>query len=57
MKTEEVITKMKRQKQTCCKMCLHPDELGWCEEHCKLPQAYDFVIEMLNDKLKTESIE
>lgn len=47
MTSKEAAEKLKRQKQLCCLDCMHPQMVGWCEEHCQLPEAYNKAIEAL----------
>lgn len=47
MTREEAIEKLKRERNGVCHGCAHPSMVGWCENHCKLPEAYDMAIEAL----------
>lgn len=47
MTREEAIEKLKRERNGVCRGCAHPSMVGWCENHCKLPEAYDMAIEAL----------
>ena len=47
MTREEAIEKLKRERNGVCRGCVHPSMVGWCENHCKLPEAYDMAIEAL----------
>ena len=47
MTREEAIEKLKRERNGVCRGCVHPSMVGWCENHCKLPEAYDVAIEAL----------
>lgn len=47
MRREEAIEKLKRERNGVCRGCAHPSMVGWCENHCKLPEAYDMAIEAL----------
>lgn len=47
MTRQEAIEKLKRERNGVCHGCVHPSMVGWCENHCKLPEAYDMAIEAL----------
>lgn len=47
MTFEEAAEKLKRERDGVCRGCMHPSMLGWCENHCKLPEAFDMAIEAL----------
>lgn len=55
MTNQEAAEKLKRQKQLLCFDCIHPQMVGWCENHCQLPEAYDKAIEVLL-KLATSTV-
>ena len=47
MTFEEAAEKLKRERDGVCRGCMHPSMLGWCENHCKLPEAFDMAIAVL----------
>ena len=47
MTRQEAVEKLKRERNGVCRGCAHPSMVGWCENHCKLPEAYDVAIEAL----------
>ena len=48
--TEEAIKKLQNEKKAICIGCVHPQQMGYCENVCKLPQVYEKAIEALEDK-------
>lgn len=51
MTREEARKRIRAQKALCCVGCMHPQEIGYCENTCKLPEAYDTAIEALQAEL------
>ena len=49
MTREEAIHKISGHKSTVCLGCMHPQEVGWCENHCKIKEALDMAIEALEE--------
>ena len=47
MTREEAIKKLEAEKNRVCMGCMHPQQVGWCEEYCCLPEAYQMAIETL----------
>ena len=47
MTNTEAIEKLARQKTLLCFDCMHPQMVGWSEEHCQLPEAFDMAINAL----------
>lgn len=47
MTKEEAIKKLEAEKSRICMGCMHPQQVGWCEECCCLPEAYKIAIEAL----------
>ena len=45
----EAAEKLERQKQLLCFDCMHPQEVGWCEKYCQLPEAYEMAIKALKE--------
>ena len=50
MDKSEAIKILTRYKAFVCMDCIHPSEVGWCENYCKLPQAIDTAIEALSEE-------
>ena len=51
MTNQEAIERLKQHRKSACSGCVHPQQMGWCEEHCKLPQALDVAIEALEKQI------
>ena len=47
MTNQEAIRILAREKQMTCADCMHPQIVGYCEDYCKLPEAYDMAIQAL----------
>ena len=47
MTNEEAIEMMEREKKIACFNCMYPQAVGYCEEVCRLPEAFDMAIEAL----------
>ena len=47
MTYEKAIKELERQKMMFCHDCVHPQMVGWCENHCQIPEAYDMAIKAL----------
>lgn len=47
MTNKEAAEKLKKQKKLVCFDCMHPQTVGWCENYCQLPEAYDKAIKAL----------
>ena len=47
METQEAIELLEQRKNLICHDCVHPAMVGWCENHCKLPKAFDMAIDAL----------
>ena len=52
METPEAIELLEQQKNLICHDCTHPAMVGWCENHCKLSEAFDMAINTMNEKTK-----
>ena len=50
MTREEAIEKLERNKAFMCHGCMHPQMIGWCEDHCQMPEAIDMAIEALKSE-------
>ena len=48
MTNEEAINMMEREKRIACFDCMHPQVVGYCEDVCKLTEAFDMAIEALS---------
>lgn len=49
MTKKEAAEKLQQELKLLCHGCMHPQEVGWCKNHCKLPEAFDMAIEALTD--------
>ena len=47
MENKEAIEKLERQSKLICHGCMHPSMVGWCENHCQLPEAFKMAISAL----------
>lgn len=50
MTAKEAIEKLEREKAIMCHGCMHPQMVGWCEDHCQMPEALDIAIEALQEQ-------
>ena len=53
MTKKEAAEKLQRELKLLCHECMHPQEVGWCKNHCKLPEAFDMAIEALTNTSNT----
>lgn len=51
MENREAIEKLERQSKLICLGCIHPSMIGWCENHCQLPEAFNMAISALEKQL------
>lgn len=42
--------KLERQKNLICNDCIHPAMVGWCENHCRLSEAFDMAFSALKKR-------
>ena len=47
MEQREAIEKLERHSKLICHGCVHPSMVGWCDNHCKLPEAFNMAISAL----------
>ena len=47
MENREAIEKLERQLKAICLDCKHRSVIGWCENHCRLPEAFNMAISAL----------
>ena len=47
METQKAIELLERNKAGLCHGCVHPAMVGWCKNHCGLPEAFDMAINAL----------
>lgn len=47
MENKVAIEKLERQSKLICHGCMHPSMVGWCENHCQLPEAFKMAISAL----------
>ena len=50
MENREAIEKLERQLKAICLGCKHRSVIGWCENHCRLPEAFNMAISALEEK-------
>lgn len=53
MTKKEAAEKLQQESKLICHGCMHPQEVGWCKNHCKLPEAFDMAIETLTNTPNT----
>ena len=56
MTNTKAIKELERQKMMFCHNCVHPQMVGWCENHCKIPEAYDMAINALKAQEKSQEV-
>ena len=47
MKPSEASKKLEFHSKQICHGCVHPSMVGWCENHCQLPEALEMAISAL----------
>lgn len=47
MKPSEASKKLEFHSKHICHGCMHPSMVGWCENHCQLPEAFKMAISAL----------
>lgn len=47
MKPSEASKKLEFHSKQTCHGCVHPSMVGWCENHCQLPEAFEMAISAL----------
>lgn len=47
MKPSEASKKLEFHSKQICHGCMHPSMVGWCENHCQLPEAFQMAISAL----------
>lgn len=47
MKPNEASKKLEFHSKQICHGCIHPSMVGWCENHCQLPEAFKMAISAL----------
>ena len=47
MKPSEASKKLEFHSKQICHGCMHPSMVGWCENHCQLPEAFKMAISAL----------
>lgn len=52
MKPSEASKKLEFHSKQICHGCVHPSMVGWCENHCQLPEAFKMAIAALGFKEK-----
>lgn len=50
MKPNEASKKLEFHSKQICHGCVHPSMVGWCENHCQLPEAFKMAISALEFK-------
>lgn len=51
MTKREAIEKIEKEKVLLCHGCMHPSMVGWCENYCQMPEAFDIAIEALEKQI------
>lgn len=52
MKPSEASKKLEFHSKQICHGCVHPSMVGWCENHCQLPEAFEMAISALEKQEK-----
>lgn len=47
MNPSEASKKLEFHSKQICHGCVHPSMVGWCENHCQLPEAFKMAISAL----------
>lgn len=50
MTKEEASKKLEFHSKQICHGCVHPSMVGWCENHCQLPEAFKMAVSALKFK-------
>lgn len=50
MKPSEASKKLEFHSKQICHGCVHPSMVGWCENHCQLPEAFKMAISALEQQ-------
>ena len=56
MKTQEAIELLEQQNNLICHDCVHPAMVGWCENHCRISEAFDMAIGALKAQADGDTI-
>lgn len=54
METQEAIELLEQRKNLICHDCIHPAMVGWCENHCKIPKAFDMAVNALKKQIPVD---
>lgn len=49
LEVEKLIEDIRKDYKYSCVACMHPQEVGWCENHCYTTQLYNRTISALNE--------
>lgn len=56
METQEAIEILEQRKNLICHDCMHPQEVGWCENHCKIPKVFDMAVDALKKQIPVKPV-
>lgn len=58
MNPSEASKKLEFHSKQICHGCVHPSMVGWCENHCQLPEAFKMAISALEkqEQVNTQSV-
>lgn len=56
METPEAIELLEQQKNLICHDCMHPQEVGWCENHCKLSEAFGMAVDAMKKQIPVKPV-
>ena len=55
MKPNEASKKLEFHSKQICYGCMHPSMVGWCENHCQLPEAFKMAISALEKQERSNA--
>lgn len=57
--TEKIIKAidiLKQQERLICNDCAHPAMVGWCENHCRLSEAFDMAVDAMKKQIPVKPV-
>ena len=55
-KITKAIDILERQEIMICHNCAHPAMVGWCENHCKLPKAFNMAVDAMRKQIPVKPV-
>ena len=56
MQTQRAIEMLEQQKNLICHDCIHPAMVEWCENHCKLSEAFDMAVDAMKKQIPVKPV-